>query len=170
MWFLRYGVRQTEYFVILGHFLPYYPHPTSPPNNQENQWKMKKAHGDVIILHMRTKNHDHMIYASWDMECGKQKFLSFWAIFCHFTSLTTQNFGKMKKMPGDIIHLHMCTINEDHMVYGSRDMEHDRHNFLSFWAIFLPFYTSNSLENQNFEKMKTNGDIILHKCSKLVCH
>ena len=38
----------------------------------------------------------------------------------------------MKKMPGDIIHLQMCTINEDHMVYGSRDMEHDRQNFLSF--------------------------------------
>ena len=28
----------------------------------------------------------------------------------------------MKKMPGDIIILHMCTKNLDHMIYGSWDM------------------------------------------------
>ena len=28
---------------------------------------MKKAHGDIIILHMCTKNDDHMMYRSWDM-------------------------------------------------------------------------------------------------------
>ena len=28
-----------------------------------------------------------------------------------------QNFETMKKMPGDIIFLHMCTINEDLMIY-----------------------------------------------------
>ena len=33
----------------------------------------------------------------------------------------------------------MCTINENHMMYGSIDMDHDRPNFLSFWAIFCPF-------------------------------
>ena len=33
----------------------------------------------------------------------------------------------------------MCTINDDYMVYGSRDMELDRQNFLSFGAIFCPF-------------------------------
>ena len=32
VWFLRYGVRQTEFFVILGYFLPFYP-----PNDPENQ-------------------------------------------------------------------------------------------------------------------------------------
>ena len=36
-----------------------------------------------------------------------------------------QNFDKMKKMPGDII-LHICTINDDHMMHGSRDTEHGR--------------------------------------------
>ena len=30
-----------------------------------------------------------------------------------------QNFYKMKNISGDIIVLHMCTINEDHMMYGS---------------------------------------------------
>ena len=126
-------------------------------------------------------------------------FLSFWAIFCHLTLLTTQNikilkkmkksleilsfstcvsqmtiiyymaleiwsttdifflildqflpfscanypkyqnFGKIKKAPGDIIILHGCTRNDNHMMYGSWDMEHDRQNFLSFWTIFCPF-------------------------------
>ena len=28
---------------------------------------MKKTPGDIIILHMCTKNHDQMIYGSWDM-------------------------------------------------------------------------------------------------------
>ena len=33
--------------------------------------------------------------------------------------------------------------------------------FLSFWAIFLPFYSTNNPKNQNFEQMKkTPGDII----------
>ena len=31
----------------------------------------------------------------------------------------------MKKMPGDIIILHMCTKNYDHMMYGSWDMVRD---------------------------------------------
>ena len=42
VWFQRYGVRWTEVFFILGHFLPF-----NPPNNPENQNfdKMKKAPG-----------------------------------------------------------------------------------------------------------------------------
>ena len=28
---------------------------------------MEKAPGDIIILHMCTKNDDHMMYGSWDM-------------------------------------------------------------------------------------------------------
>ena len=27
----------------------------------------KKRAGDIIILHMGTKNYDHMMYSSWDM-------------------------------------------------------------------------------------------------------
>ena len=60
----------TELFAYC--FLPFYPpllpppHP-SPPHNTpqiENFEKMKKVFGYVIILHMCTKNHDHMMYAS----------------------------------------------------------------------------------------------------------
>ena len=31
VWFLRYRVRQTEFFAILGHFLPFYHLPPPPP-------------------------------------------------------------------------------------------------------------------------------------------
>ena len=46
--------------------------------------------------------------------------------FCPFTAPPSppknpenQNFEKMKKPPGDIIILHKCTINDDHIIYGS---------------------------------------------------
>ena len=46
------------------HFGPIFA--LSPPNSLANQnfEKMKKASGDVIILHMCTQNHEHMMYAS----------------------------------------------------------------------------------------------------------
>ena len=38
--------------------------------------------------------------------------------------------------------------------------------FFSLWTFFCPFYPPNNLENQNFEKWKNPGDIIiLHKCT-----
>ena len=69
----------------------------------------------------------------------------------------------MKKTPREIIILHMCTINENHMM----DMERDRHIFFLHWTIFFLFCLLNNLENQNFEKMKkTPADIIiLHLCA-----
>ena len=57
----RYGARQTEFFVILDHFLSFYS-----SNNPENQSfeQIKEAYRYVIILHMCTKNHDYMMHAS----------------------------------------------------------------------------------------------------------
>ena len=53
-------------FCHLEHFLPFAPLPPSPPNNPKNQnfEKMKKTPGDIIILHMRTINDNHMMYGS----------------------------------------------------------------------------------------------------------
>ena len=66
---MGYGAQQTEFFLILDHFLPFYTpspnHPPPPPpprqsNNPENQnfEKMKKTTGDIIILHRSIKNYD----------------------------------------------------------------------------------------------------------------
>ena len=78
--------------------------------------------------------------------------------FLHFyppNDPENQNFEKLKKKTGDIIILHMCTINGNHMMFHSWDMEPDRQNFLSFWTIFCSYPTSNP-KNQYFEKMKKN--------------
>ena len=70
----------------------------------------------------------------------------------------------MKKMPGDIIILHSCTIHDNQMMYGSWDMERDGQNFLSFWTIFCPLTTR---KVKILKKWKTSGDvIILHTCTK----
>ena len=75
VWFLRCVVQQTTFFGILGHFLAFYP-----TNNPKNKiWKKwRKMPGDIIILYLCATNDDHM----------RDNFLSFWAIFCSFTTLT----------------------------------------------------------------------------------
>ena len=76
IWFSWYEAQPTEFFVILGRFLPFYL-----PNDQENQnfGKMKKAAEDIIILHMCTIGDGQMMYGYWDMELTDR-------IFCHFGS------------------------------------------------------------------------------------
>ena len=101
-------------------------------------------------------------------------------IFCHFWQFFTllppnnpenQNFKKMKKTPEDIIILHMPTINENHKMYGSRNMKWDRQNLfiLGHFVIFCP---TNNPKNQNFEKMekRPRDIIILHMLQKLWSH
>ena len=98
--------------------------------------------GDIIILHMCTINDNHIMYGSWDMDCDRQTFLSFWTIFCPFTPLKTWKIKilkKWKKIPGDIIISHMCTLNNNYMMYGFWDMECNGQYFLSFWTVFCPF-------------------------------
>ena len=51
--------------VVLGQFLSYYPLKTEEIKILQ---KMENIAGDIIILHMCTKNHDHMMYGSWDTE------------------------------------------------------------------------------------------------------
>ena len=90
-----------------------------------------------------------MIYSSWDkehdktetenfrsfMDCDGQDFFVILYCFLPFYSLNepeNNNFEKMKKTPEEII-LHMCTINDNHMMYVFWDTERPRLKFLSFW-------------------------------------
>ena len=72
-----------------------------------------------------------------------------------------QNFEKMEKIPGDII-LQKCTINDNHMIYGSWDMKCTRQNFFVILGHFLSFYPPTSLKNENFKKMKKKNTWIYH--------
>ena len=104
--------------------------------------KWKKTPRDIIILHMCTLNDTHMMYGSWHIECDRKFFVildHFFSFFYPPNNPKNKNFEKMKITPRDIIILHKCTINGNHMMYGSRDMMHDRQNFLSFWTVFCPF-------------------------------
>ena len=72
------------FFAFLPHYWP---------------WKLKfgkyvKKPGDVIVLHMHTISEDHM-YVSWDIRHSRA-FLSFWAIFCVLTLLTTRKIKILK--------------------------------------------------------------------------
>ena len=180
-------------FVILGHFLPF-----QPPDNQKNRnfTIEKNAWRYYHFLNICTINDNLLMYGSWDVDCDRQNFLSFWTVFCPFTPLwtqknklwkkwkkylkilsfykhkwqsydawflrygmqqteyfiildcfspfyplTTQKIKILKKWKKrlEILSFYTFNINDNHMMYGSWDIECDRHNFLSFWTIFCPF-------------------------------
>ena len=77
-----------------------------------------------------------------------------------------QNGGKIKKTHEDIIILHMCSINDNHMIYWFLKYRAQQMEFFVILGRFLPFYPINNLKNQNFEKMKQTSEdiIILHLC------
>ena len=105
------------------------------------KWKKKKC---LKILSFYTCIPQMMIIWLWFLRYGaeQKQFFVILDYLLPFTPLTTQKIKilkKWKKIPIDIIILHMCTINENHMMYVSRDMERDRHNLFSFWIIFCPF-------------------------------
>ena len=89
-----------------------------PPSSQksENFKKKKKTPGDIIILHNCTKNFDYRLYCSWDMARDTCIFIFHFELFFPFylhNRTKNQYFKKMKKLPRDIITLHMCTKNYD---------------------------------------------------------
>ena len=168
------------YVIVTFHFelffCPFNP-PNSPKNN--NFKKLKTPPGYIIILHMCTKNHDHMLYCSWDMvhdSCNS--YFSFWANFCPFTPLTAWKIKiskKMKKAPRDIIISHKYTTNQDHMLYCSWDMVHDRCNsYFSFWANFCPFTPLRAWKIKISKKWKKHLEISSFHTSvpkiKIICY
>ena len=91
-----------------------------------------------------------MIYDSWNIKCDRQKFLSFWTLFYPFSSLATWRIKtfRLKKTTGDTIILYICTINDNHMMYGSWDMECIR-QFFVILDRFLPFGQRKSKFSKN---------------------
>ena len=153
--------------------------PFDPPNNTKNK-NLEKKHLEITFYTCVPQMTIIwcMVYGSWDIKCNRQNFLSFWAIFCPFAPLTTHKIKllkKWKKHSGDIIILHMSTINKNHLplnkpknqnfekmkkpleisyfsqVYHewcSWDMACDRCNcYFPFWAIFCPFTSLLSTSN-----------------------
>ena len=140
---------ETEFNVILGHFLPCHL-PASRYNNPKNlnfEKMKKKTPGDVIILNLYNKKHDHVMYAYSDCHCHFRPFFT----LAELLTPKIKIWKKCKKNPGYIILLHICIINQDNMMYGSWDMKYNRHNFFVILGHFLPFYPPNSLKNENIK-------------------
>ena len=134
-WLLRYKVRRTEFFVILGHFLLFHP-----PNNSKNPnfEKMKETPGIITLLQMCIINEDRMMYGSWDIRRDGLSFLSFWVIFCTLIHLTIRKNSNFEKKSLEILSFYICV---SQMTSGDicflRSGVWD--SLLSFWAIFCPY-------------------------------
>ena len=94
--FLRYGVRQIEFSVILGHFLPFHP----PPDNLENQNLKKLKNNPWRYYHFIHVHHKWQSYDLWFLRYGARRtefFVILDHFFCPFTTLTTQKIKVWKK-------------------------------------------------------------------------
>ena len=118
---------------------------------------------EISSLFMCTKNHNNMIYVLRHRMRQTEFFIILGQFLLFTPSMIQKNkiLKTMKKVPGNIIILHVCTINEDHMIYYSWDIRHSRHNFSSFWTIFCPFTVTLTIWKINLEKTP-GGIIILH--------
>ena len=132
---MRYGARQTLFchsglcFALLTHYGP----------RKSKFWKNKKKHSEIFSFYKYVPK----MTVIW---CMVRKIWSVTdKIFYHFgpffallpsSNLKNQNFEKMKKPPGGITILHRCNINDNHIMYSSRDIECDRQKFLLFWTVF----------------------------------
>ena len=89
------------------------------------------------------------------MECShRDNFLPFWANILFLVPPLTPNikiWKKCKKTSGHIILLHMRTIDQDHMMYGSWDMKFKRQNFLIILGNLSLFYALNTLKNEKYQ-------------------
>ena len=115
------------------------------------------------------QNLDDMIYSSWDTEQNILKLV----ILGHFLPFNPplkkkqkSKFWKMKKeTPGDIIILHMCTINDNHMMHGSWDVKHDGQEFFVILDRFLLFYPLTTQKIKILKNWKKSLEILsFHTC------
>ena len=159
MWFLRYEVRQTKKFCNFAPIFTLLPPPPLMILNIKTLKKMKKMPGDIIILYIYVY-HKWKSYDIWFLKykVWQKEILNILGYICPFSPLTTWKIKilTLKKTPGDINILHICTINDNHMIYGSWDMAYNRKNFLSFWTIFCPFTLLWTQKTKIFKKIGKN--------------
>ena len=107
---------------------------------------MKKFAGDIITLHMCTKNHNHMMYGSWDTEWNRQTKFSFCLMIPNIRILKKKETNAWRYYHFTHVYYKLQSYDPWSLRYGACDGQ----TFLSFWAVFFP------------------GDIIiLHMCTKI---
>ena len=115
VWFPRYWVWQTKLFVILNHFLPFYP----LKNLKKQYFEIMKKRLEILSFYTNVPKMTIIwcIFPEiWSVT--NWIFCYFGLFFALFYPLKTQNIKILEnwKTPGDIIILHRCTKNHDHML------------------------------------------------------
>ena len=117
---------------------------------------MKKFAGDIIILHMCTKNYNHNdVWFLW-YGVRQTEFFVIMDRFLHFylpMDTKNQNYEKLKKALADVILLHMCPKDHDHMLYCSLDMACKRFNYFLLWVNFYSFTSLTARRYHHFTKV-----------------
>ena len=94
-------------FCHFGLFLallpPYEPRKLRFWKNEKNAWRYYHFTCNI--------NDNHMMYDSWHTECNGQNFLSFWTIFCSFTTLKTKKIKVLKKWKNTWRYYHFTKVN-----------------------------------------------------------
>ena len=121
---------------------------------------MKKFAGNIIILHMCTKNHSHMMYSSWDIECNRQNVLSLWTIYALLLPYGPIN-SKCWKNKKNTWRYHFTNVyhNGYHIWFFRYGVQ--RTKFFFILDHFLPFYLKNNPKNQYFEKLQNAPGYII---------
>ena len=148
--FLTYGVWQTE----IGNYGSFFAHLLNlpPPSykNQRNQdfKKLKKIAGDARLLEYRVRQTELFVILGHAL------------LFYLPNNPENQNFEKKKKHL-DMPPFYSCVPKIT--MHASWVMECDKHNLLSFWAIFCPFTPLLISKKKKIWKrmFKKPGDIIL---------
>ena len=108
---------------------------------------------------MLTKNDDHKMYASWDMECDKHNFLSSWDIFWSFTLLLTMEIKILKKRRKNVELLSFTHVYHKWRSYNVCFLRYKGTADTVFCHLepFLLFDPPNNPKNQSFEKNRKSS-------------
>ena len=126
LWFLRYRVQQTDFFVTLGHFLSFYP--TNNSKNQNSE-KLKKCL-EIPSFYTSGSNNHMQVWQVMDIRYSRWWIWFLFFILGYFLPFFTPSVPKIKiwkkneniRRYHHFTHLHRCAKNYDHMMYCSWDM------------------------------------------------
>ena len=96
-----------------------------------------------------TRSENHMMYGSWDMECSRQNFCHFWAIFCPLPHWQSEKSKFQQKKKDTWIYNHFTRVFHKwkSYVWFLRCVVQQT-TFLGILGHFLAFYPTNNPKNK----------------------
>ena len=119
--------------------------------------KKRKTPGDIIILHLCTKDLDDIIYSSWDIECDRLKLVILGHFFSFYPPLVKTQKIKILKKWKKFQEISLYTsVPKTTIIWGTVPEIWSKTDFffLSFWAIFCPFTPYQPRKLKKWKKKK----------------